>query len=249
MNLNQRIMADYRLVWFQHLHKAAGTYVIRRAMANGETFWPQHKNGNPAKNDKMIPIWDYSSEELTEFIDHCQNNNITFVACEWGTPDFATLASDPRVVLLTCLRQPINRLISNFNYDYYWMWTKVDNYKDYIEQGLIHSSPEYYTRMFSGGDVDLQKAKENIALFDIIIIAEQNMDLLNSLGWHKESDTTHPTYGDYKRAAILLVKLRFIRLINYIRKKKFVPSDDLKIEEQNKLDLEFYRELKNKIGD
>ena len=103
--------------------------------------------------------------------------------------------------------------------------------------------------IFSGGDVDLQKAKENIALFDIIIIAEKNMDLLNSLGWYKESDTTHPTYGDYKRAAILLVKLRFIRLINYIRKKKFVPSEDLKIEEQNKLDLELYHELKNKISD
>ena len=40
-------MGAYRLVWFQHLHKAAGTYVIRRAMANGETFWPEHENGNP----------------------------------------------------------------------------------------------------------------------------------------------------------------------------------------------------------
>ena len=38
-------MGAYRLVWFQHLHKAAGTYVIRRAMANGETFGPEHENG------------------------------------------------------------------------------------------------------------------------------------------------------------------------------------------------------------
>ena len=242
-------MADYRLVWFQHLHKAAGTYVIRRAMANGETFWPEHKNGNPAKNDEMIPIWDYSPEELTSFIDQCEKENITFVACEWGTPDFETLAKDERVVMVTCLRDPINRFISNFNYDYYWMWTKVDNYKDYMDQGLIHSSPEYYTRMFSGGDANLQKSRENISLFDLVIIAEKNMDLLNTLGWHKESDTTHPTFGDYKRAAILFVKLRWIRLVNYLRKKKFMPSENLKIEEKNKLDLEFYQGLVDKIED
>ena len=38
-------MAAYRLVWFQHLHKAAGTYIIRRAMANGEKFLTGYHSG------------------------------------------------------------------------------------------------------------------------------------------------------------------------------------------------------------
>ena len=69
-------MAAYRLVWFQHLHKAAGTYVIRRAMANGETFWPNHENGNPVNNGEVIPLWKMNSNELTSFIDECEEKGL-----------------------------------------------------------------------------------------------------------------------------------------------------------------------------
>ena len=85
-------MAAYRLVWFQHLHKAAGTYVIRRAMANGEIFWPSHENGNPLEKNEPIELWKMSSTELISFIDKCVERGVTFVACEWGGPDFAALA-------------------------------------------------------------------------------------------------------------------------------------------------------------
>ena len=237
-------MAGYRLVWFQHLHKAAGTYVIRRAMANGETFWPSHENGNPVRNGEVIPLWDMNSEDLTSFVDECQAQGVTFVASEWGGVDFETLANDERVELLTCLRDPINRLISNYNYDHYWMWTKAKSYQEYINEGHLHSSPEYYTRIFARGDLDLISAKSNIALFDHVIIAEQGMDALNQLGWTKESDTTHPTFGDKKRAAILFAKFRWVRLLNYLRKVKYQPSSELDIEGKNKMDLELYNSLR-----
>ena len=73
-------MTDYRLVWFQHLHKAAGTYVIRRAMANGETFWPEHSNGNPRTDGDLISLENMSSKQLTSFIDECEEKGVTFVA-------------------------------------------------------------------------------------------------------------------------------------------------------------------------
>ena len=237
-------MAGYRLVWFQHLHKAAGTYVIRRAMANGESFWPTHENGNPVRNGKVIPLWDMNSEDLTSFVDECQAQGVTFVACEWGGVDFETLAKDERVELLTCLRNPINRLISNYNYDHYWMWSKAKSYLEYFNEGHLHSSPEYYTRIFARGDLDLASAKSNIALFDHVIIAEQGMDALNQLGWTKESDTTHPTFGDKKRAAILFAKFRWVRLLNYLRKVKYQPSSELDIEGKNKMDIELYNSLR-----
>ncbi|MDP7374796.1 MAG: hypothetical protein QF445_04760 [Candidatus Poseidoniaceae archaeon] len=237
-------MADYRLVWFQHLHKAAGTYVIRRAMANGETFWPDHENGNPVNEGKVIPLWDMASDKLTSFIDECEERGVTFVACEWGGPDYQTLANDERVTLLTCLRQPIKRLISNYNYDHYWMWTKATSYEEYLREGHLHSSPEYYTKIFARGELDLDLAKSNLESFDHVIVAEDGMGALDELGWPKESDTTHPTFGDRKRALILFAKLRWSRLFNYLKKRKYQPPEGLGITELNKLDLELYDSMR-----
>ncbi len=233
-------MAEYRLVWFQHLHKAAGTYVIRKAAANGETFWPEHENGNPVENGSVIPLWEYDSEKISQFIDRCQEKNVTFVACEWGGADYQTLSNDERVTLITCLREPIKRLISNYNYDHYWMWTKAKNYQEYLSEGHLHSSPEYYTKIFARGSNDIEIAKSNLQLFDMVIVAEKNMARLEELGWKKESDTTHPTFGDKKRAAILFAKLRWFRLFNYLRKVKYEPPESINIRELNKSDLELY---------
>ena len=69
------------------------------------------------------------------------------------------------------------------------MWTNSSNYAQYINEGNLYSSPEYYTRIFSRnhdlakkiGTSDLELAKENIALFDNIIIAETGMDALDDL--------------------------------------------------------------------
>ena len=237
-------MGAYRLVWFQHLHKAAGTYVIRRAMANGETFWPEHENGNPVDQGEVIALWDMSPDELTSFIDECEKKEVTFVACEWGGPNFDVLHSDERVTLLTCLREPIKRLISNYNYDHYWMWTESKNYQEYLNEGNLHSSPEYYTKIFARGLLDTQVALTNLSKFDHVIVAEDGMDSLNELGWIKESDTTHPTFGDNKRAAILFLKLRWFRLFNYLKNKKFTPPNNMNIEELNTSDLTIYNSFK-----
>ena len=245
-------MSAYRLVWFQHLHKAAGTYVIRRAMANGETFWATHENGNPVDGSEVIPLWKMEGQELTDFIDRCEADGVTFVACEWGGADFSTLAEDERVTLLTCLRNPINRLISNYNYDHYWMWTKASDYAGYMAEGNLHSSPEYYTRIFSRNnevttevnEESLRIAQNNLKVFDHVIIAEDGMDVLNTLGWPNESDTTHPTFGDKKRAMILLVKLRIRRWINYRKGVKHLPPESMDIEGMNRLDMKLYSSLR-----
>ena len=244
-------MSGYRLVWFQHLHKAAGTYVIRRAMANGETFWPNNENGNPVENEKVIPLWKFDSTQLREFVDRCEKDGITFVACEWGGPEYDVLASDERVILLTSLRDPVKRLVSNYNYDHYWMWTKATSYSEYLSEGNLHSSPEYYTRIFSR-EIDLSnsikevhytQAMDNLKKFDHVIIAENGMAALNEFGWIKESDTTHPTFGNRIRILHLLRKLRFKRGWNYFKQKKHLPPSELNIEELNKFDISLYNKL------
>ena len=133
------------------------------------------------------------------------------------------------------------------------MWTNSSNYTQYINEGNLYSSPEYYTRIFSRNHdlakkietSDLELAKKNITLFDNIIIAEAGMDALDDLGWNKESDTTHPTFGSKARAFHLLRKFRLKRLINYLRKVKHMPPEDLAIHDKNKLDISLYNSLKN----
>jgi hypothetical protein len=245
------MMTGYRLVWFQHLHKAAGTYVIRRAMANGETFWPNHENGNPIENGEVLQLWNLDSNELNDFVDKCEKDGVTFVACEWGGPDYDALVNDERVVLLTCLRDPIKRLISNYNYDHYWMWTKAKSYSEYLAEENLHSTPEYYTRIFSR-ETDLSiaievkhhtQSLENLAKFDRVIIAENGMDTLNELGWKNESDTTHPTFGNKNRILHLLRKLRLKRCWNYIKQVKHIPTENLNINKLNRFDILLYEKM------
>ena len=42
---------EYRLVWFQHLHKAAGIVIINMAKVNQEILYNPNNNGNPANNN------------------------------------------------------------------------------------------------------------------------------------------------------------------------------------------------------
>jgi len=245
-------MAAYRLVWFQHLHKAAGTYIIRRAMANGEKFYDNHENGNPCDKNGVIPLWELDSTELISFVDECEKKGVTFVATEWGSPDYSALANDPRVSMLTCLRDPLKRLVSNYNYDHYWMWTTATSYSEYLAEGNVHSMPEYYTRVFSRkynpdlkvDSSNLESAIANISLFDNVIIAELGMEKLEKLGWSKESDTIHPTFGSKTRALHLLRKLRIKRFWNYLRKIKHIPPDDYDFKGENQFDIAIYEHFK-----
>ena len=40
----------YRLIWFQHIHKAAGTLIVNMAKANSEKMYITNNNGNPTND-------------------------------------------------------------------------------------------------------------------------------------------------------------------------------------------------------
>ena len=71
------------------------------------------------------------------------------------------------------------------------------------------------------------------------------MNDLDELGWINESDTKHTTFGDRWAILFLLKKLRFWRLIQYIRAVKHKPRDQATIEKLNKFDIQFYDFLRN----
>ena len=144
----------YRLIWFQHFHKAAGTSVTNLAVANNEVFYPKHKNGIPVlPQGKKGAVggfkpWDFSDTELTEFIDHCEESRITFVDNERGSATFDVLASDTRVVLITCLREPLKRFLSNFYFDYWNGYDDVNSPQEFMNVSKFSQS-DFYCKFLS----------------------------------------------------------------------------------------------------
>lgn len=178
--------SHYRLIWFQHLSKAAGSSIIEMAALNGETFYPQHTNGNPRGNDgKLIRLWEMDAAALSAFVDHCEQTGVTFVATEWGAPDIETLAADPRVKLITCMRDPLARFMSNFYYAYYGGATACDSpaaYADSVDSIWgIYTRSNYYCRIFSRhherpepvGQQQFEQARRNLALFDCCALLKE----------------------------------------------------------------------------
>ena len=78
----------YRLVWFHHLHKSAGTLIANMALRHGEVPCASHENGNPNGEDGvLLPIWEYDEGTLGSFIDECEREGVTFVATKHGASD------------------------------------------------------------------------------------------------------------------------------------------------------------------
>ncbi len=184
---------NFRLIWFQHFHKAAGTSIINVAKKNNETFYPKHENGNPiSKDGKLLELWNYSKSELTAFVDHCETNNITFICTEWGVPLLEALADDTRVVLITCIRDPYRRLRSNYLYDLLNGYSKARSIDEYTKQPNSYCLPNYYTRELLRASINadinenmLALAKRKIDLFDCCLVLEKGLDELNLLfGWN-----------------------------------------------------------------
>ncbi len=225
----------YRLVWFHHLHKSAGTLIVNMAIGNGEVPYPSHGNGNPKSEiGELLPLWEYDEADLRSFIDECEGRGVTFVATEHGAPDFTLLADDPRVVLITCLRDPMKRCASNFNYAYYSGYTDASSMSEFASEPNIHMSDNYYTRMFSRkeqlpladiGEEDLSSALAAISRFDLVLSTDpSHMDLgammEEALGWTGiDSVDRHSTFGDGWRMLNMLKRGQLRRLVRYVTKR------------------------------
>lgn len=193
-------MSDYRLIWFQHFHKAAGSSVGALARQNGEIFYRRHHNGNPYDDKgRILPLWDFSEDQISAFVDECERIGTTFVASEWGAPDFRVLARDPRVVSISLLRDPWSRLVSNYTFDLirrHAPLTPIDTY--YFHHSFKFRQPNYYCRtLMAGGGVTraqtvdelMDRAWENLAALDFVLALEapKPIDALCAyLGWTQQ---------------------------------------------------------------
>ncbi len=246
-------MMEYRLIWFQHLHKVAGTTIVELAAVNGEKLYHDHINGNPLdENGNLIELWNLNRSGLTKFIDDCEREGITFIATEWGSPDFKTLHEDPRVILITCIRKPWDRFISNYQYNLFKGFTKMKDIYKYSNFNDV-SSFNYYTMIFSRRTFehvrkkgltnrDLVSAKENLSRFNMIAVLETEGsidEMTKGLGWSKKVTKA----GSSKGKVPLMV--RSISMITGWedepgKKKKTLKNPYLAVEILKRLDIPLF---------
>jgi len=253
---------NYRLIWFQHLSKAAGSSIVHLAIINGEVLYPHHSNGNPRNsNGKLVRPWEMDAVELSGFVDHCESKGITFISTEWGAPDFTILSSDPRVTLITCMRDPLERFISNFYFALYSGTTDRRSPEDYLNSVStlwgIYTMSNYYCRIFSRyhnnpkpvGQNQFELAKSNLSLFDCRILLKDKGSfsyIKSVLGWTGKEIHTNRTKLDILSLTKHVAKGEIHSLWRRFAYPRKEPNENFihLFRKQNQWDYKLYQEAK-----
>jgi len=258
---------NYRLIWFQHLHRVAGASISRLAIANRELLYPKHSNGNPLNADgKLIRLWEMDAAELSSFVDHCEQEDITFVATEWRAPDFTILASDSRVILITCIRDPLDRFLSEFYYSLYRGHGDTRSFEAFVNSKqtfstFTNSMFNYYCRIFSRYNdnpepIDQEQfelAKSALSLFHCCAVLKENdpfADISKVLGWTENVIHVNHNAMDFILLLKLIAKGKIHQLWRRLIQPRKEPNEDFLrfFKEMNQWDYKLYREAKINVS-
>lgn len=171
-----------KCVIFLHFHKAGGTTI--NSFFKKYNKWKPNRNGNPLWLDKKyVNFWDYNREEFNIFKNILLECNIEFIAFEWNYFKFYKEIDYSNIELITCIREPYKRFISNMCVDKYNDSYKYNNATiSERRRGVVnYNKYNYYTKMLNGfgnrpniqiNDEHLEIAKKNLSKFSIILILE-----------------------------------------------------------------------------
>ena len=252
--MNKDLNNDYRLIWFQHIHKAGGTTIVDLAKANNEVLYPANECGNPWSDGKVLKLWKYSEEELKAFINECYEKKVTFVCTEQALPLMDVLVEDSRVFTITCLREPLSRLKSNFYYAFHYGVTKSNTIEDFLNRPHknIFRMDNYYIRLLTRKENATDKineelfilAKKELEKFDYCAILEEGLSELNNiLNWKNLELHSNRSSLTIKKVKKILLKKKW----GYLLKRLFPPPgpDDKFIKDftdLNRWDIQLYNQ-------
>jgi hypothetical protein len=249
------------LTWFLHFHKAGGTTVVELARRNGEILHDPNLNGCPlTANRKVLRLWERSREGLHDYLDAAVNSGVTFVASEWGVPDLQVLGERSDVRVVTVIRDPIRRIISNFQFDRKYGYSEWHSLAAWVDHPVkTHTFSNYYTRMLARHDWrDDAPAEElvaaawrNLLLVDSAVILEQQ-DWVGAfcqrLGWRPykiHENRSNLAVGDSSR--LRARHLRHGRLDLFaqtFRQHRPTESEVQELTAANQLDIQLYERLR-----
>ena len=227
-----------KLIWFQHLHKCAGSTLVFYAIKNGETLHRPHLNGNPFDGVKgmPVPLWNFSKAELTSFIDGQIDKGVSFIACEYGGPKFEAVFEHKDVTTVTLLRDPYRRFLSAYYFYFLRRGTITGNPESFFRcTEWVWCFEDYYTRIFSEAnatsaymnDDNFKLALENLSRFDHVVSVDKKgweSPLFKKLGWEAlDKYENRNANSNIRIAAKCLLKFKFGE---FHRRLKYRPVKD-----------------------
>jgi hypothetical protein len=158
------------------------------------------------EKNNLIPFYEWYGENLTKFFDKLKSNNVQFIATEWQfyQPKIYPILKN-KTIILCIFRDPFQRILSNFNYDVLFKFTKKKSLRSYIDSGDTYCQTNYYTKIMSGkprkyrgscDKSDLKKALICLRSIDSMTILE-DQDSMSKLfakfnvPYHKEKMNKH----------------------------------------------------------
>jgi hypothetical protein len=170
------------MIVYLHMHKCAGTSVIRAARASGLRLPQAHRNGNLVDAaGTEIKFRRMGADAVVALLRRQIDAGVEFMAMEWDFPALATLDRVGPLRLFTSLRDPLARAISNFKMDKVAGWIDpAITFTDYVDADALYRADNYYVKMLGArwpadamSEADLDHALAVLARFERVIVVEQ----------------------------------------------------------------------------
>lgn len=201
------------MIVFAHLHKAAGTSVVNAAIRSGLRLPENHENGHPL--DEMadrIQLNAMQKEDIHSLFVSLQEQEVEFVAFEWGFPRFESFADIEGLRFLTVLRDPVDRAISNYRMDvlYKYAGKAVFGFDSYTREQAVYTASNYYIRFFCDLDysspVTIEHYKYTKTVlrdhFQTVVLGRDSLaDSLCELGFDRDKFSHDNAMADNERFA------------------------------------------------
>lgn len=170
------------MIIYLHMHKCAGTTVVRSALASGLRLPARHRNGNLLHpDDSPIKYRRMSREDLHALLRQQIDDGVEFMAMEWDFPRFEMFEGIEGLRFFTTLREPLARAVSNFKMDKVAGWCDRDTrFADYINGDALYRSDNYYVKILcqlwpkdTVRPEDEAYARAVLDRFEAVIVVEQ----------------------------------------------------------------------------
>lgn len=223
-------------IYFHHFHKCAGSSVYNFLNNNFNLISPNNNGNVVDSNNIAIPLHLFTETELSNFLS--KNNNKSF-CFEWGIPNL-DLIGDLDFYKVTVIREPVERLISNYKFDYINSSTAL-SFKEYVSNIAI----PFWSGNYYWNEIQTSLLKNGYSVSNLKVCSDFIFNSFDEI-WLMENGSFNLLKGDgilgnsFSKDSIKNATSKF----RWFKKKPTIPKN---VEIYCELDIEIYKLLKNRF--